>query len=101
MRLRLAFEAVAGLELVGRGELRHRYGVLVGMAGPCAVHQRVSLVLLVFFEHGESARVQLRIFAAGIERGHAADGEDAAAVAYLGHQLAEALEKWHVMRNRV
>src|SRR6266567_87948 len=65
------------LKLVGIRELRHRDRVLIGMPGPRAIHQAVCFVLFVLFENRERPRVQLCVFAARIEGGHAANGQNA------------------------
>jgi hypothetical protein len=39
------------VELVGSRKLLHRDLVLIGMSGPCSVHQAVGFVLFVFREH--------------------------------------------------
>src|SRR5439155_24914030 len=89
------------LDLVGVRELVDRDLVLIGMAGPGAVHQTVRLVLLVLFEHLERPRVELHVFTTGIERRHATDRQHAAFVADLGHHLAQVLEKGDIVRDGV
>ena len=89
------------LQLIRVRELRHRNRILIGMSGPRAIHQAVGFVLLVFFENGQRARIQFRIFAAGIQRGHPANRQNAAVVADLRHQFPQVLKESNVVRNRV
>ena len=53
------------------------------------------------FENLQRALVQFRVGAAGIERGHAANGVSAVLVANFRHQGAEVLEEGHVVRDGV
>jgi hypothetical protein len=53
------------LQLIGSRELLHGDFVLIGVTGPCAVHQRHGFVFLVFFKDGQGACVEFGIFAAG------------------------------------
>ncbi len=91
----------AGFELIRSRELRDRDFVLVGMAGPRAIHQAGRLILFVLGKDRKGPRIELRIVAARIKRGHAADGQHAVFVADLRHQRAQILEKGHVVRNGV
>ena len=91
----------ARVDLVGERKLLHCDLVLVRVSGPGAVHQAVGLVFLVFREHAQRTFVQLGVSAARIQRGHAADREDAVLVASLSQQLTEILKERHVVRNRV
>ena len=71
------------------------------MAGPGPIHQAIRLILFVLSEHSQRASVELRIFAAGIQRRHAADGQDAALVTDFRNQLAQILEERHIVGNGV
>ena len=89
------------LQLVRNKELAHRDFVLVGMPRPRAIHQRIRFVFLVLGQNLQRSRVQFRVFAARIERGHAADRQHPVLVANPRHQVAQILEKGHVVWNRV
>ena len=97
----IRFERRASFQLIRIRKLRDRDRVLVGMAGPCAVHQAGRLVGLVALQHRERARVELGILAAGIERGHAADRKRAVLVRQLGQERAHALKEGDVEWDRV
>ena len=75
--------------------------ILVGMPGPCAVHQAIRFVFLVFLQGCQRPPVQFRSLTAGVERGHAANRQHAAFVANLRHEFTQVLKKWHVVRDRI
>ena len=90
-----------GLQLVWIRELRHRDLVLIRMTRPRPIHQTVSFVLFIFFQYGQRACVQFRVFTARIQRRHSADRKNPAMMTDLRHQFAQVLEEGHVVRNCV
>ena len=92
----------ARLKLIRSGELRDGDFVLVGMAGPGAIHQANATSFFLSSASTFSARAFSSASSRlGIKRGHAADREHAVLVADLRHQFAQILEERHVVRNRV
>ena len=89
------------MQLVGIGKLIKRDLILIRMPRPGAIHQAIGFILFVFGENFQRTRVQLRVFAAGIQRCHAADCQHSSFVADLRHQLAQILEERHVVWNCV
>ena len=89
------------LQLVGNRELAYRDLVLIGMPRPRAIHQRIGFIFLVFGEHFQRPRIQLRVFAARIEGGHSANRQHAVFVTNFWNQVAQILEKGHIVRNGV
>ncbi len=91
----------ARLKLIRSRELAYRDFVLIGMARPRPVHQRVGLVLFVFSKNLQRPRVQFRIFAARVKRGHPADRQHPVFVANVRQKIAQSLKERHVVRNGV
>ena len=91
----------ARVELVGGRELVDGDAVLVGVAGPGTVHEAVGFVLFVLGQHLERTGVEFRVLATRVERGHAANGQQAALMTNLRHQLAQVLEEGEIVRDGV
>src|SRR6266481_7668294 len=91
----------ARLKLVRSRKLANRDLVLIGMARPRAVHQRIGFVLFVFRKDLQRSRIQLCVFAAGVKRGHSTDCEHPVFMANVRHEIAQILEERHIVRNRV
>ncbi len=91
----------AARKLIWEGKLANSDLVLIGMAGPCAVHAASGLVVLILLEGGEGAGVKCWVFAAGIESSHTADGQQPMLVAEFGKKGAEILKKGDVVGDGI